>query len=206
MKNKHQCDWPEPNSITTVLEEGEESSWKPKLTRFGPLTLAEFEGANPQPIGSGRIGEAVRAKLGTLDIACKLLCRSSWNDEQYNMRIDELKHETEVYHILLHLQGTVIPRFLYAGSIVNASYWLVPERGEILAFATTYEGRSLEDMGPEYSKGFRLETSVHDPAFADLEKVHDAGVAHGDYFVSRNLVCDGEKIKFIDFWEFTAQK
>ena len=53
----------------------------------------------------------------------------------------------QVYEILRHLQGTVIPRFLYAGSIANASYWVIPERGEILAFATTYEGRSLEDMG-----------------------------------------------------------
>ncbi|CAJ1951674.1 unnamed protein product [Cylindrotheca closterium] len=199
MRDEYQCNWPEPDTILIVDKEGEESSWKPTLTRFGPLTLAELEGGNPRPIGSGRIGEAVRAKIGILDIACKLLCRSLWNEEYYNTRIGELKHETQVYHILCHLQGTAIPRFLYVGSIVNASYWVIPERGEIVAFATTYEGRSLEDMvAPQHAQRFRLEPSVYNQAFADLEAVHDAGVVHGDLEL-RNLVFDGEKIKFIDF-------
>ena len=68
-KNDYQCDWPEPDIITTFDEEGEETSWQPALTRFGPLTFAELDGANPQTIGSAESQ------------------RSSWNDEQYIIRI-----------------------------------------------------------------------------------------------------------------------
>ncbi|KAL3926112.1 MAG: hypothetical protein SGBAC_013598, partial [Bacillariaceae sp.] len=94
---------------------------------------------------------------------------------------------------------TVIPRSLYVGSIVNASYWVIPERGEMIAFATTYEGRSLEDMvASQVAKGFRLEAGAYNQAFAGLKAVHEAGVVHGDLILC-NLVFDGEKITFIDF-------
>ena len=187
MKQKYGCTW----------MQRDDEFWKEGgLTKFGPLTLSELETGTTESIGNGRIGQALATKLktGNIKIAYKLLRQSEWTkDDDFLDRKEELKHEIEVYEKLSNLQGKVVPRFLYAGSIVDASKWVIPEKGEIYAFATTYEGRSLSSIDA-------LSHESVSQAVDDLGKIHECGVLHGDLEL-RNLVLDegSKQIKFVDF-------
>lgn len=191
MKREYKCDW---------SEAAKDPKWGAGLTKFGPLTLAELESSNELiGIGSGRIGEAFRADLPDIKLACKLLRRSEWGDKPYQKRVQELMDEMETYWKLRECQGVCIPRFLFAGHITEASYWIIPEHGEMIAFATTYEGICL----PEYNlidPNFCLEEDVRSQARLDLKMIHDKDIVHCD-LVPRNLVYDNQsnRIKFIDF-------
>ena len=186
MKQKYGCTWLQQDEF---WNEG-------GLTKFGPLTLSELETGTTESIGNGRIGQALATKLktGNIKIAYKLLRQSEWtNNDDFFGRKEELKHEMKVYDKLSELQGTVIPRFLYAGSIVDASKWVIPEKGEIYAFATTYEGRSLSSIEA-------LSNESVEKAVEGLQEIHKCGVLHADLEL-RNLVLDekSKQIKFVDF-------
>ena len=190
---------------------GEEEFSTGGLTKFGPLTLSELKsGQNTESIGCGRIGQALATTLdtGNIRIAYKLLRQSEWKTKEFDQRERELQDEMEIYKKLQSLQGVCIPRFLYAGSVVDASKWLIPDKGEMIVFATTYEGRSLswydEDPSrvPESLSQQKFDALVEN-AVQSLQKVHGIGVLHRDLEL-RNIVYEEgtnnvNQIKFVDF-------
>mmetsp|Transcript_29419 Transcript_29419/g.43424 ORF Transcript_29419/g.43424 Transcript_29419/m.43424 type:complete len:183 (+) Transcript_29419:2503-3051(+) len=105
----------------------------------------------------------------------------------------------ETYWKLREYQGVCIPHFLFAGHITKASYWIIPEHGEMIAFATTYEGICLTEENVR-DKNLFLDKTVREHALMDLKTIHDKGILHCD-LVLRNLVYDKQsnRIKFIDF-------
>ena len=177
--------------------------WCIGLTRFGPLTLSELESDDPSPpqvVGQGRIGLAVRKTTPDLDIVCKILRQDGWSPDEHAIKVEELKSEMAIYHHLLELQGTAIPRFVYAGLLVDASHWVDPASGERHGLATTWEGDSL-DKG-----SIKLSPQLMNDALDVLDQIHRCGVLHGDMEL-RNIVCNNNgSIKFVDFGNAHCKK
>ena len=204
MKKNFGLDWSDVDELST----DEDKLSTGGLTKFGPLTLSELKsGRNTESIGFGRIGQALSTTLdaGNIRIAYKILRQSEWKTKEFDQRVLELKREMEIYTKLQSLQGTCIPRFLYAGSVVDASKWLIPEKGEMIAFVTTYEGRSLSWYDDDFSRLPESFPNEHFDEFVEkskesLKAIHECGVLHRDLEL-RNIVYDDEsnKIKFVDF-------
>lgn len=138
------------------------------------------------------------ARLDGLTMAYKLLRRSCFTDKEFVNRLGDLRDEMKIYNKRLAMyQGDIIPHFLFAGPIVDPSYWIMPEEGEIFGFVTTYEGRSLVAYA---ESNCPLPWSVREKALADLKKIHKQKAVHGDIKL-QNLVYNEEKkqIIFIDF-------
>ena len=138
-------------------------------------------------LAEGRMGSTYRQTLQGHDVVIKTLpysCRRDVDDMRDvfpTMLRDEMRHELNVYQRLKKLQGTIIPKLLWYGEIVE---------GMADALATEYIGPALtaDNLTPVLAKS----------ALHALETLHKHDVLHGDV-VLRNFCIRGSDVMIIDF-------
>jgi hypothetical protein len=183
------------------------------LTRFGPLTYydlsKEEESAADEGkvIGYGRIGPAIRKVVDKVDLVCKVLYEDAFDadvfmedgfdSDEFTERIEELKHEMTIYHRLVLLQGSVVPKFLYAGALTDPKHFIIPELAHVYGLATSWEGEMFVSGS--------VSNEAKEAAREGLKQIHSCGVLHGD-LEARNLVVRNNRITFIDFGNARCQE
>ena len=163
---------------------------------FWPLGLqGDWESELPL-VGHGRIGNAYRKDVNGKDMVIKIVKHWSipdgedineWYDDmetRVERRQEEMYFERNIYTKLSSIQGKYIPTFYFAG-VMHPKY--------MSGFATSYEGTSLSKKIVT-----ELDDKLKRQAIYALGQIHKLGVLHNDVEL-RNIVFQGESIKFIDF-------
>jgi hypothetical protein len=107
-------------------------------------------------------------------------------------KLEEIRHERDVYEAIGDLQGDVVPRVVWTGDLIADRY----------VVATEDAGESLLKWKPPSRQ---VAMAVAREAVAKLEVLHSRGVLHGD-IASRNMTVDVDNhVKFIDFGYASAE-
>lgn len=151
-------------------------------------------------ISAGRMGDAYRKTLQGFDCVIKVLFFLNLRDELDGDRWvrpiklrKEMAKEVSIYKLLKRHQGSLIPRLLWYGEMIE---------GRADALATEYCGRALDS---EKEKITAVEVQM---AQKSLSKLHECGVLHGDIREQNYVVTeDGSSVRIIDFgWGKTKKE
>lgn len=148
-------------------------------------------------ISTGRMGKAYRKTLQGFDCVVKVLFFLNRRDELDGERWvrptklrKEMAKEVSIYKHLRRHQGSLIPRLLWYGEIIEA---------QADAVVTEYCGRALDSDIKDITL---TEAKMAQKA---LFKLHECGVLHGDIREQNYVVSeDGSCVRIIDFgWSKT---